>query len=86
MRILLLASAFMVAISAPALACRGTVEFPQASAHVAQSKMSPERKKEIMEQLSSGNLMHENGHRQGDMRQIVNSLRILDGIKVKVGM
>ena len=39
-----------------------------------------------MEQLSSGNSMHEKGHRQGDMRQIANSLRILDGIKVKVGM
>ncbi len=85
MRTLLLASALVVAISAPALACRGTAEFPQAAGEVTQSKISPERKAELMEQLSQGQSLHEQGHRQGDMGKLAESLRILDAVLAELG-
>ncbi len=76
----LLAGAFIVAIAGPALACRGTAEFPQAAGEVAQSKIPPERKKALTEQLRQGEAMHTEGHRTGDMMKLGESLRILDGI------
>ena len=85
MRTLLLASAFVVAISAPALACRGTAEFPQAAAQLEQSNILTERKAELMEQLSQGQSLHEQGHRQGDMGKLAESLRILDAIMAELG-
>ncbi len=80
MAALLLAGGFMVAIAGPALACRGTSEFPQAAGEVAQSKIPPERKKALTEQLRQGEAMHTQGHRTGDMMKMGESLRILDGI------
>ena len=85
MRTLLLAGALVVAISAPALACRGTAEFPQASAQLEQSNILTERKTELMEQLSRGQSLHEQGHRQGDMGKLAESLRILDAILAELG-
>ena len=85
MRLLLLAGACILAFSAPALACRGTAEFPQAFKQLEQSRIAPERMKELMEQLSQGQSMHKQGHRQGDMGKMGESLRILDGIKGKIG-
>jgi hypothetical protein len=78
MRTLLLASTFIVVIAAPALACRGTTEFPQAFEQLEQSDISPERKKELGEQLSEGQSMHDDGHSQGDMGKMGGSLQILD--------
>ncbi len=86
MRTLLLAGACIVAISAPALACRGTTEYPQALEQLNQSKIPAERLKALMDKLSRGQAMHEQGHRQGDMGKIGQSLRILDGIKPGIGM
>ncbi len=80
MAALLLVGGFMVAIAGPALACRGTSEFPQAADEVAQSKIPPERKKALTEQLRQGEAMHTQGHRTGDMMKMGESLRILDGI------
>ena len=85
MRILLIACAFAIAGSGPALACRGTAEYPEAAGQIAQSKLSPERKKEIMELLSRGDAMHAEAHRQGDMMKMGESIRILDGIKAQIG-
>ncbi len=82
---LLLGGAFIVAIAGPALACRGTSEFPQAAGEVAQSKISPERKKALTEQLRQGEAMHTQGHRKGDMMKMGESLRILDGILGQIG-
>ncbi len=78
MRTLLLSSAFIVVIAGPALACRGTTEFPQAFELLEQSDVPAERKKELGEQLSQGQSMHDNGHSQGDMSQMGGSLQILD--------
>ena len=85
MRTLLLAGAFTVAIAGPALACRGTTEFPQAFDQLEQSNVSPERKTELGEQLSQGQSMHEDGHSQGDMGKMGGSLQILDEIMKEIG-
>ncbi len=81
MRTLLLASACMVLIAGPALACRGTAEYPQISIQLEQSKSSPERVETLMAMLNQGQTMHEEGHRQGDMGKLLTSLRILDELK-----
>ena len=85
MAALLLAGGFIVAIAGPALACRGTAEFPQAAGEVAQSKIPPERKKALTEQLRQGEAMHTQGHRTGDGMKMGESLRILDGILKQIG-
>ncbi len=85
MRTLLLSSAFVVVIAGPALACRGTTEFPQAFELLEQSDVPAERKTELGEQLSQGQSMHDNGHSQGDMSQMGGSLQILDEILKKIG-
>ncbi len=81
MRTLLLASACMVLIAGPALACRGTAEYPQIFKQLEQSKSSPERIETLMAKLSQGQSMHKVGHRQGDMGKLLTSLRMLDGLK-----
>jgi len=85
MRTLLLASAFTVVIAGPALACRGTVEFPQALEQLEQSNVSSERKTELREQLSQGQSMHADGHSQSDMGKMGGSLQILDEILKQIG-
>ncbi len=85
MTALLLAGGFIVAIAGPALACRGTFEFPQAAGEVAQSTIPPESKKALAEQLSQGEAMHTQAHRTGDMTKMGESLRILDGILGQIG-
>ncbi len=84
MRTLLLASACMVLIAGPALACRGTAEYPQISMQLEQSKSSPERVEALMAMLSQGQTMHKEGHRQGDMDKLLTSLRILDELKESI--
>ncbi|MFQ6017064.1 MAG: hypothetical protein ACE5KF_02615 [Kiloniellaceae bacterium] len=84
MRTLLLASACIVAMAGPALACRGTTEYPQISKQLEQSKGSPERIEALMAKLSQGQSMHREGHRQGDMVKLLASLRILDELKEAV--
>ncbi len=85
MRTLLLAGAFTVVIAGPALACRGTVEFPQALEQLEQSNVSTERKTELREQLSQGQSMHADGHSQGDIGKMGGSLQILDEILQEIG-
>ncbi len=85
MRTLLLAGAFMVVIAGPALACRGTVEFPQALEQLEQSNVSTERKTELKEQLGQGQSMHADGHSQSDMGKMGGSLQILDEILKEIG-
>ncbi len=85
MRTLLLAGAFTVVIAGPALACRGTVEFPQALEQLEQSNVSEERKTELREQLGQGQSMHADGHSQSDMGKMGESLQILDEILKEIG-
>ncbi len=85
MKTLLLAGSFTVVIAGPAVACRGTVEFPQALEQLEQSNVSTERKTELREQLSQGQSMHSDGHSQSDMGKMGGSLQILDEILKEIG-
>ena len=55
------------------------------SSNAAQSTLTPKRKKEILDQLSVGNALHKEGHRESDMIKMGESIRILDGIKAQTG-
>ncbi|MEE9317509.1 MAG: hypothetical protein V3U48_04375 [Rhodospirillales bacterium] len=85
MRTLILAGAIIALVTTPAFACRGTVEYPEAADGIAQSTLTPERKKELLDQLNVGNALHKESHREGDMRKMGDSIRILDGIKAQTG-
>ena len=81
MKTLLLTTACIVVISGPALACRGTTEFPEVSTQLQQSTISPERMTELSQRLSQGQAMHEQGHSQGDGGKMGAALGILDKVK-----
>ena len=84
MRTLILAGVLIALVATPALACRGTAEYPEAAADIAQSTLTPERKKEILDQLNVGNALHKESHREGNMKKMSESVRILDGIKRQI--
>ncbi len=83
MRTLLLASAFIVVMAGPALACRGTAEYPRLSEQLEQLQESPERISALGEQIRGGQSMHREGHREGNMPKLLASLRILDGLNAE---
>ena len=85
MKPLLIATACFVVITGPALACRGTVEFPEVSTQLEQSDISSERMDELIQRLSQGQAMHEEGHSQGDGGKMGAGLRILDEVKREIG-
>ncbi len=85
MKPLLFATACIVVISGPALACRGTVEFPEVSTQLEQSDISSERMDELIQLLSQGQTLHEEGHSQGDGGKMGAGLRILDEVKREIG-
>ena len=85
MKTLLFATACIVMISGPALACRGTAEFPEVSTQLQQSTISPERLNELIARLSQGQAMHEEGHSQGDGGKMGAALGILDEVKSEIG-
>ncbi len=80
MKTLLFASACIVLISGPALACRGTAEYPRLSTQLEQLQGSPERISALGEQIRAGQSMHSEGHREGNMAKLLASLRILDAL------
>ena len=85
MRTLILAGVLIALVTTPAFACRGIAEYPQAASDIAQSMLTPERKKELLDQLGVGNALHKQAHRESDMMKIGDSIRILDGIKAQTG-
>ena len=85
MRILIFAGVLIALVATPALACRGTAEYPEAADDIRQSTLTPERKKELLDQLSVGNALHKEAHRENDMMKMGDSIRILDGIKRQIG-
>jgi hypothetical protein len=85
MKTLLFATACIVMISGPALACRGTAEFPEVSTQLQQSTISPERLNELIARLSQGQAMHTQGHDQGDGGKMSAALGILDEVKKAIG-
>ena len=81
---LLFATACILVISGPALARRGTAEFPEVLTQLEQSTISPERMDELIQRLSQGQAMHEEGHSQGDGSKMGAALGILDEIKREI--
>ena len=84
MRTLILAGALIALVTTSAFACRGTAEYPEATDDILQSTLTPERKKELLDQLNVGNALHEQAHRESDMRKMGYSIRVLDGIKAQI--
>ncbi len=85
MRTLILAGALIALVATPAFACRGTAEYPEAADDIMQSTLTPERKKELLDQLNVGDALHKEAHRESDMMKMGDSIRILDGIKAQTG-
>ena len=85
MRTLIFASVCIFVISGPALACRGTDEFPQAFEQLDQSTVSAERMQELRELLSQGQELHNEGHSQSDGAKMGASLRFLDEVLSEIG-
>ena len=84
MRTLILAGALIALVTTPAFACRGTAEYPEAADDILQSTLTPERKKDLLEQLNVGNALHKKAHRDNDMMNMGYSIRVLDGIKAQI--
>ena len=82
-KILVLAT-ICVAISTPALACRGTAQFPEAAVALAAADMSAETKKDLQEQLSEAEALHAQGHEIGNGSMMGKALMVLDEIKAQV--
>ncbi len=79
-----LAAAGIALVSTPALACRGTAEYPEAADDITQSTLTPERKNELLDQLNVGNALHKQAHRENDMMKMVDLIRILGGINAQI--
>lgn len=84
MKTLIMAGALIALVTTPAFACRGIAEYPEATDDIAQSTLTPERKKELLDQLNVGNVLHKQAHRENDMMKMGDSIRILDGIKAQI--
>jgi hypothetical protein len=84
MKTLLLTCACVALVTAPALACRGTAEYPQVAVQLAQSDLPAADKEALAKSLQAGETIHRRGHEldSQDIRQ--ESLKILDDIKAKI--
>ncbi len=80
-----LIAAVLVLFAAPALACRGTTEYPQTAERLKGTEMPADEKSEMTERLNKGWQLHSQGHQTGDMDAVSRSLRILDGVKDQLG-
>jgi hypothetical protein len=69
-------------ISAPAWACRGTAEYPQVAAQLAQS--NPPEAESLAKRLQAGEALHRRGHESGSKDLMMESLKVLDEIKAKI--
>jgi hypothetical protein len=84
MKTLLLTCAYIALFSTTALACRGTAEYPQVAAQLAQLDLPAANKDPLTKSLQAGEAIHRRGHEldSRDLRQ--ESLKILDEIKAKI--
>jgi hypothetical protein len=86
MRTLLLSCVAIAMVCGPALACRGTAEFPEVEAHLVMADLSEADRAAYAEQLQEGIALHEQGHELDSQEVRQQSLEILDDLKVKLGM
>jgi hypothetical protein len=84
MKTLLVASACVVLVATPALACRGTAEYPETAVQLAKSGLPEAQKQEYKKVLAEGETLHRRGHELNDADLRKESLKILDDIKAKI--
>ncbi len=86
MRYLLPVCIGAILLSSPVMACRGTVEYSDVKARLAMADLPAADKAAYGKKLEEGWALHESGH-HGDNKELrKKSLKILDEIKVKVGL
>jgi hypothetical protein len=81
---LLLTCICSVLISAPALACRGTAEYPDLALRLAAADLPAAEKAGMTARFKEGEAMHQRGHELDDAALRQQSLDILDAIKAKI--
>jgi hypothetical protein len=84
MKALLIGCTCLVLVSASALACRGTVEFPQAAAQLAQAQLPAAEKATLTKRLNAAETQHQRGHDTNSEALMKESLQVLDEIKIKI--
>jgi len=70
--------------SGPAWACRGTAEYPQVAAQLSEAGLPPAEKSALAEKLKAGDALHQHGHELNSRDMMLESLAILDAIKVRL--
>ena len=76
MKTLLLAVACAVLLTSPALACRGTAEYPEVAAQLTKAELPDEQKETLSKRLEEGEALHRTGHNTDDAEQRKESLKI----------
>jgi hypothetical protein len=84
MKTLLLAGACAMLLTAPAMACRGTAEYPEVAAQLAKAELPAEQKEALSKRLEEGEALHRKGHDTDDAEERKESLKILDEIKAEI--
>jgi len=84
MKTLLFAGVAAMLAAAPAMACRGTAEYPQAVAQLARADLPTAEKEGYARKLEEGAALHRRGHDLDDAALRRESLAILDAIKAKL--
>lgn len=84
MKTFLLTMTLIAVNSAAALACRGTVEYPQVAVQLAQLDIPAAEKTALTTSLQAGEAIHRRGHEIDSQELRQESLRILDEIKAKL--
>jgi hypothetical protein len=84
MKTLLLAGACAMLISVPALACRGTAEYPELAAQLAKRDLPAEQKDAYGKKLKEGEALHRQGHDRDNKALRDESLKILDELKAAI--
>ena len=87
MKIVLIAAAFVLALSTGALACSGTTDYPAGKqALESNPHLSAEQKAVLMKELMAGMAQHNEAHQTGDMSKMGQSLQTLQTLKPKIGL
>lgn len=84
MRTLLFAVGCVMLASAPALACRGTAEYPQVAAQLAKLDLPAAQKAAYAKKLEEGKALHQKGHELDNQELRKESLKILDELKAEL--
>ena len=84
MKTLLLTCACAVLISAQALACRGTAEYPQLALQLAAAEMPAAERQAVEAKFKKGEALHQRGHELDDAALRQESLKVLDEIRAKI--